>query len=510
MPYTPDTPIRGTSRGNADDLASWAKARGCKRPTDVHRYLETVYDLAPRLDLNPDVVVAQSILETSENGAPWASYWWQERCNPAGIGIPGIKLQNEASRDFKHGEAAARAHLLHLSLYVHGATVPEGFQEFEDPRWQAAIEKGYAGIASTLLDLVDTWADDPHYAEKIAARLNAMEKAGLLGASIGPSRPETPEIPDGYTRYEWPGLENPVYLPDWIQVEVKIIPSKPGWTSGTPSHEHTRTTWHDTGNDTTDADDEWGWANNGRPDGEPASYNGIFDDRKVIICQRFDELVGHARNNEACRTSYAFEHAWGKHDKKVKVDFDRSLEVGYAVHAAVCVAKGWEVDTALVQHHYWPQGREQEHKDCPGQIRGKDIWSRVVRETVAAAARVRGLAQDPGPEFPPPSPIPVLDAISSREGIAPFLVHDPATDTTYVWSGTGPARCTRPDATAPRTSTVSGSARMSARARSSMSTSCTGMAACGGSIRPPGRASRSRMSSASATPRGQGAPDGEP
>ena len=440
MPYTPHTPIRGSSRGNANDLARWANDRGCLRPNDVQQYLDTVYDLAPRLDLNPDVVVAQSILETSENGSPWASHWWRESVNPAGIGITGDKVQNLASRDFGNGEAAARAHLLHLSLYVHGKTVPDGFTTSEDPRWDAAIQAGYAGIATTLDDLVGTWAEDavePNdpltYADKIAARLDAMEDAGLL-AGTGRPDPHTPQIPDGYTEYEWPGLENPVYLPDWIDVELKIIPKKKGWTSGIPSNAHVKTSWHDTGNDKTNADDEWAFANNGRPGVAAASYNGIFDDRKVIICQRFDELVGHAGNDEACRTSYAFEQAWGW-DRENPVDFEKSLEVGAAVHAAVCVAKGWKVDTALVQHNYWPQGPKGEHKNCPGQIRRKNIWSTVVKETAAAAERVRGFPKDPGPKYPAPSPIPALDAISSSEGIAPFRVHDPSTDTTYIWVG---------------------------------------------------------------------------
>ena len=444
MSFSSQTPIRGTARGHAEAIYEWARAQGCKRPSHVRHYLETVYELAPRLNLNPDVMVAQSVLETSEGGAPWASRWWQERCNPAGIGITGSKLQNEASRDFKNGEAAARAHLLHLSLYVHGDAVPDGFETSEDPRWNAAIEAGYAGIATTLDDLTDRWAKDNRYAEKIAERLGSMEEAGLLGTAPSSSRPETPSshghslpkrpaVPSGYTRYDWPGLENPVYLPDWIKVEIRLIPKKQGWTSGIPSKAHVKTTWHDTGNPNSNADGEWDFANNGRPGAAAASYNGVFDDRKVIITQRFDELVGHARNDQACRTSYAFEQAWGG-----KINFAKSVEVGCAVHGAVCAAKGWEVDTALVQHNHWPQGPKGEHKNCPGQIRGKNIWSTVVKQASIAAATARAAAGgggQPVDPFPSPIPVPVLDEISSSAGLAPFRVHDPATDITYIWLG---------------------------------------------------------------------------
>ena len=180
MAYSSRTPIRGLARGNAQAMYAWARDRGCKRSSDVRRYLQTIYELAPKLDLNPDVLVAQSILETSEDGAPWASQWWQQRLNPAGIGITGNKLQNEASRDFGNGEAAARAHLLHLHLYAYGDKVPDDFDPSEDPRWKAAINAKYAGIATTLDDLTNTWAKDLRYAEKIADRLNALDAAGLL------------------------------------------------------------------------------------------------------------------------------------------------------------------------------------------------------------------------------------------------------------------------------------------------------------------------------------------
>ena len=440
MPFTPQTPIRGSARGTAAALSSWAESRGCKRKEDVRRYLETVYQLAPELGLNADVVAGQSILETSMNGAPWASHWWQERCNPAGIGITGDPVQNARSRDFRDGEGAARAHLLHLHLYVNGATVPTGFQTSEDPRWDAAIAAGFGGIVATLADLTNRWAVDDRYAEKIAARLDELERAELLrelGREPAPGpeprpRPE-PQPATGFVRHDWPGLDDPVFLPDWIDVEIKLIPKQKGWTSGIASNAHAKTTWHDTGNENSNADGEWTWANGGRKGADPGSYNGVFDDRKLIITQRFDELVGHARNNEGNRTSYAFEQAWGGN-----VDFAKSVEVGCAVHAAVCVAKGWEVDTALVQHHFWPRP-DGTFKNCPGQIRRKNIWSQVVRDASAAAARVRGLAGESGPPpervFADPSPIAVLDAVSSSEGVAPARIHDPSSGITFIWVG---------------------------------------------------------------------------
>jgi hypothetical protein len=183
MTYTGQTPLLGTSRGNALRITEWAIARGAQRTADLSLYLATVYRLAPTLGLNADVVAAQSHLET----AGWTSYWWIQRCNPAGMGITGDADENAASRDFGNGENAAEGHLAHLGLYA-GVTVPPALQA-EDPRWQAAIDAGYYGIADVLEDLTMRWAwdgvepDDPAtYGDKIASRMNLMEAAGLLPA----------------------------------------------------------------------------------------------------------------------------------------------------------------------------------------------------------------------------------------------------------------------------------------------------------------------------------------
>ena len=105
-----------------------------------------------------------------------------------------------------------------------------------------------------------------------------------------------------FNKYSWRGLKNPVYLPSFIPVQVKIIPiSTPGWTSGqkiSPSN-FTSTTFHDTGNMSSSAQGEYNWALGGGRAAirSPGSYNGIFDKNGLIITQWFDELVGHAANH---------------------------------------------------------------------------------------------------------------------------------------------------------------------------------------------------------------------
>jgi hypothetical protein len=203
MTYTRETPIKGTARGNPTAIGQWAMQQGAARIAALYEYLLTMYNLAPALGINADVVVAQSLVEATADdddaapaGTPWASDWWVDRLNPAGIGITGDPAQNAASRGFATGAEAARAHLLHLHLYTNGATVPTGFLASDDPRWQAAIDAGYAGIADTLADLNQRWAIDREndYGGKIASRMNLMESAGLLTGTNAP-QPTAPIPP---------------------------------------------------------------------------------------------------------------------------------------------------------------------------------------------------------------------------------------------------------------------------------------------------------------------------
>ena len=215
--------------------------------------------------------------------------------------------------------------------------------------------------------------------------------------------------------HRFPGLSANVWLPDWIQVEVKLIKNS-RFYSNTPSKAHVKTTWHDTGNPNTNANQEWTWANNGRQGAGVGGYNGIYDDTKIIITQDFATEVWAAGTPIGNKTSYHFEQAWGG-----KVDFQKSLEIGAALHGAICAAKGWDVAKALVQHHAWYG------KDCPGQIRRKGIWGKVVAMTTAAAtaahAAESGTPTDiPETTYAKPVPLPVLDAYRGKTPPAAVLL----------------------------------------------------------------------------------------
>jgi flagellum-specific peptidoglycan hydrolase FlgJ len=123
-----------------------------------------VYRLAPAVGLDPAVVVAQSALETGW----WQSPAWTDHLNPAGIGITGPEA---ASPTWESGVEAARAQLVHLSLYAAGPIPPDHpLAPFIalDPRYEPALAAGRAGSAPRLADLAGRWATDPNYATSIA------------------------------------------------------------------------------------------------------------------------------------------------------------------------------------------------------------------------------------------------------------------------------------------------------------------------------------------------------
>ena len=161
---TAQDPLLAAPRGSAVRALVSALSANASRPEDLRAYLMEVYRLAPLVGIDPAIVVAQSAHETGW----WQSPAWTDHLNPAGIGITGSDV---ASPSWESGEAAARAHLVHLFLYAAGP-IPPGHPLEQyiplDPRYDAALTAGRANSASTLADLTGLWATDPDYASRVA------------------------------------------------------------------------------------------------------------------------------------------------------------------------------------------------------------------------------------------------------------------------------------------------------------------------------------------------------
>ncbi len=179
MSMKPSDPLLGNARGDAEVAIDFANTHGCARAGQVERFIREVYRLAPRVGLDPAIVVAKAANETGDaNGSGiFVSFWWRERLNPAGMGVTGDPVENEASPTFATGTEAARAMLSHF--YCYAVRDPDECPVDElrgvDPRRQAFIDDGLEfGFANTLSDLSRFWATSPGDATATCSRGNAI------------------------------------------------------------------------------------------------------------------------------------------------------------------------------------------------------------------------------------------------------------------------------------------------------------------------------------------------
>jgi N-acetylmuramoyl-L-alanine amidase CwlA len=363
-----------------------------------------MYQLCKTHGLRAEVLIVQSIHETSVDGVPWSSYWYTERMNVAGIGITGDPTQDNASRDFQNGENAARAHFLHAYLYAVGTDIPTGLSRQDDTRYDAALAADYAGIAPTIREFSGRWGVDRFYSNSWLNRLNELEP--VIDRTVTKSEPvETGEpAMAGMKKYRFAGLDADVWLPDDINVQTKIITSS-RFRSYTKDTSQIYTVFHSTGNPNTNATDEWTWANNGRPGGSVGGYDFIVDDKTIINCKPLNEVTwaqGVAWGNVE---GWATEFAYGG-----KVNYEKALRNVTALHGALCAAKGWDVDKALKPHRFFTG------KYCPSIIYDKGDWDRVVTMVKQAYANARSAMTGSAiggvvdaPKYPAPKPMPEFE-----------------------------------------------------------------------------------------------------
>ena len=426
MAYSGATTIQGPSRGSANAFFNWASERGAARLPDVRLYLDTIYEFAPRVGLRAEVLVGQAVLEASEDGAPWNSFWWKNRCNCIGNGITGDPVQDAASRDFENGRNIALCHLVHDWLYAVGDVLPGDLElhREQDPRWDAAIDAGHAGAAPTIDDFTGRYAMDPLYGEKWVARLNVLDETLLTGVPDIPDIQPTEEttMATGMARHTFVGLDKAVLLPNDIEVIIDIVPAS---IKNVRSNQHftgqVHSLYHETGNfrPGRDAIHERNFLHNGA-DGVGKGFNFAVDDKRIIQLTPLDEVTWSAGRAWWNKHTWAVEQCVGG-----GLNLDRARRNAAALHAGLAVAKGWDVTVSMVQHN------KVYGKNCPSHIRGKGTWATVVAEAKEFAARakvasgIRGAVQEiRDAMFEAPSVIEEL----KFDGVPPAMVdHDGST-----------------------------------------------------------------------------------
>lgn len=200
-------------------------------------------------------------------------------------------------------------------------------------------------------------------------------------------------------KYRFVGLDKDVWLPDDIAVEIKII-DHPRFRSYTRDTQQIYTVYHDTGNPNTNARGEYAWAAGGRQGGSVGGYNFIFDDSVIIQAAPLNEVTWAQGVSWGNVQGWASEHAWGG-----SVNWERSLYVGAALHGGLIAAMGWDADKNLKQHNFFTG------KDCPGQLRRRGQWPKMVQMVKDAAAKARAAAGgtvEENNQYAKPVPIPEL------------------------------------------------------------------------------------------------------
>ena len=123
--YTVSTPIIGPATGTLAEALGWLDIKAGAET----EYATELWRLCEVVGMDPAVMFAQAAHETGD----FSSAWWQNRRNPAGIGITGDPEQNESSQTWETGADAARGHVIHMCAYVFG-NLSDAFDAYErDP-----------------------------------------------------------------------------------------------------------------------------------------------------------------------------------------------------------------------------------------------------------------------------------------------------------------------------------------------------------------------------------------
>jgi len=363
------------NRGTVTGALAYAVTVQAKRQVFLAEYLDELYRLCAKYQLDFAIAVAQSANETDS----WRSPIWQQYGNPAGIGVTGsdVEAGPNLSLVYERGADAARAHVVHLYAYVRGP-IPTRTELHDyislDPRYRAVFDAGFGGVIRTVgdFDVNGRWATllkPPPYGQRIVTSGQAVWP-GLPDQDDPPvTVPSTPEEPvvSIPQRLDYSSLPFPVevkFIPVGQIRQRTGIPMVPKWT-----------TWHDTGNTNigarSDMHHTWMLGGCQGPDGPTyTSWHFTVDDRKAIQHIPLNEVAWHAGDSDGPGnyTSLAIEECVNS-DRNA----DQTRRNAAMLHALLIRElglQGGKVE-ALVQHNKWSG------KNCPATIRNQNLWASV-------------------------------------------------------------------------------------------------------------------------------------
>ncbi len=351
MPMRDTDTILGAPRGSAEEALDFARDIGAKRLDQVERYIREVYELAPHIGIDPAIVVVQSALETNN----WRDEKWNRKLNAAGIGVTD---NFDHGFGWDNGESSARGQIVHLWLYAKGTTLPGALARFKalDPRWDAAVDAGFAGGSPTLASLGGRWASVEDYGQRIARRSRDVF------ANLPNQRPPTP---------------TPAPAPPSLPIKKNFILDDRETPRGTPLEGNDLfITVHETGNENSHAAGEAKYfVSNKEAVQRGVAVHFVVDDVEAWQTLPLDEQGNHADDRgPGDRTSIAIETC-------VATDLDFAKVRRNLAQLIALIASGHEVFDwgsgatrgrfsidHVKMHNDWSG------KDCPHFIRKAGFW----------------------------------------------------------------------------------------------------------------------------------------
>lgn len=363
---TVDSPIVG----NGGPLDVEIDITHVQRSNDVDAYFRELYRLCELVGFDYRILVAQSAHET----ANWTSSWWNQRLNPAGLGITGDAAQNNASQTWSNGTTAAGGHVAHMVAYVFGGDWIRVWEKTGlpmpptplDHRFSTVAAAGFAGTVHKLGDLGNgKWATDPNYAQQIAAKANAIFK------DQGGMNPVTTYQIVGLPG---PGIELPVPLSHDI-IALSQPNQRPGITRQTPGY------WvqHETANTAAGADAAMHnrWLHNGA-DGSQLSFHFCVDDGAIYQMIPIDEVTWQAADGSGPGNMSGIS---------CELCVNAGIDTAKARHNAEALAggilKALGMDSDRVKRHWDFNAGDPNRHHCPDQMMSEGYWPTFVEHVGA-------------------------------------------------------------------------------------------------------------------------------
>jgi hypothetical protein len=162
--------ILGAPRYSQATVERYARSIDCSRY--IMKTIPIYYRLAPRRNIAPDVLIAQSIVETGRGYYGGVSKPW----NMAGIKKGGAD-RGDDPKDFEVPPTAyegVRMHVNHMAAYTGKMPIGKPHDRFYDARAAQNQRGWWVTKISQLGDGI--WAEGPTYASKIRNQLDNMGK----------------------------------------------------------------------------------------------------------------------------------------------------------------------------------------------------------------------------------------------------------------------------------------------------------------------------------------------